>query len=458
MSAAEAGTGAGARGATDVLERTWVDEVERFDRAVVSWIDTDGYPINAATTYGVRRDPEAVELAPFEAPDGPAEGATVLVTFSHVRPQPGVGYDERRYVNVTGTLRRSGERWLVEPSSVAGWDEQRVPFFEYCERNVARGLDYMRQLSEERGVEIRPRLSRGWKFFSATRVPFLTATLVPVFLGGAIARADGFSAWWLVLLALVGASCIHLGLNVVNDVFDTASGADDSVTPTPFSGGSRVIQHGLVSPGAMRRMAVAFFAAGASIGIALAALRGIEILWLGVAGVFLAIFYTAPPLKLAYRGLGDVAVAAGFGPIMVLGTYFVAAQRFTLEAFYASLPVALLIMLVLYVNQVPDRVGDARAGKRTVAVRLSQAAIVRGYAIFAALAFALIAVGAAAGILTPWALLALAPAALVPRVYRGLRDHYDEPYALMPAMGANIGVHALTGLALVVAYVLAIAI
>ena len=114
------------------------------------------------------------------------------------------------------------------------------------------------------------------------------------------------------------------------------------------------------------------YAVGIAIGLYLVATRGIELLWIGIAGVFLSIFYTAPPFKLVHRGLGEICVALGFGPIMVLGTYFVIAQRFTFEAFYASLPVALLIMLVLYVNQIPDKPADEKAGKNTIVVRLSQ--------------------------------------------------------------------------------------
>lgn len=437
------------------LERLETD----FDHAVVSWLDADGYPINAPAAFRVDAGADTVHLDALDVPEPPQAGTEVLVTFSHVRPQPGVGYDERRYVNVRGPLRVTDGGYALEATRTTGWDEAEVPFFEYCERNVPRGLGYLRRISEEQGADFKPRLSRFWTFFTATRMPFLTATLVPVMLGAVVARAHGFTGWWLVVLALVGASCIHLGLNVLNDVFDADSGADDAnVTPTPFSGGSRVIQHGIVSQRAMWAAAAGFFVVGSGIGVGLAVTRGIEILWLGLAGVFLSIFYTAPPFKLVYRGLGDIAVAAGFGPIMLLGTYFVVAQRFTAEAILVSIPVAVLIMLVLYVNQIPDRHGDAAAGKRTVAVRLSQDAIVTGYALFAGGAFAVIVGGVAAGVLTAWTLLALAPAALIPRIHRGLRDHYDEPYELMGAMGLNIGLHALTGLVLILAYVVEIAV
>ncbi len=426
-----------------------------YPHTVVSYIDRHGYPLNVAT--GFRADPYAglVYLDPFDAPDQPAAGEDIELTFSHVRPRPGMGYDQRRYVNLWGRVIRGDAGMAVAPARTAGWNEQRVPFVEYCERNLGRAHGYMARLSEERGAPVRPFLPLRWRLFLATRVPFLTATIVPILLGAVIARSHGYSAWLLTALALVGASCIHLGLNVLNDIFDVSSGADAAnVTPTPFSGGSRVLLYGLVGRRSMWTLALVGFAVGCAIGGYLAFTRATLILWLGVAGVALAIFYTTPPIKLVYRGLGDIAVAAGFGPIMTLGSYAVVARTGSSEALYASVPVALLVMLILYVNQVPDRLGDERAGKRTVAVRLGRAWIIRGYDVFAAIAFALIAGGALGGVMPRWTLLALAAAPLALRVHRGLVSHYDDPYALVPALGSNIALHLLTGLGLIAGYAL----
>ncbi len=437
-----------------ILDQELAAHVATYPHTVVSYVDRDGYPLNVAT--GFRVDPYAglVYIEPFDAPDQPGAGAEIELTFSHVRPRPGTGYDQRRYVNLWGPVIRGDAGLAVAPARTSGWDEQRVPFVEYCERNLRQAHRYMSKLSEERGEPVRPFLPLRWRLFLATRVPFLTATLVPILLGALIAQAHGYSAWPLTVLALAGASCIHLGLNVLNDIFDVSSGADvQNVTPTPFSGGSRVLLYGLVGRRSMWSLALVFFAIGSGIGGYLAFTRATEILWLGVAGVALAVFYTAPPIKLVYRGLGDVAVAAGFGPIMTLGSYAVVARQVSFEALYASLPVALLVMLVLYVNQVPDKLGDERAGKRTVAVRFSPTVIIRGYAVFAVLAFVLIAAGGLVGPMPTWTLLALAAAPLALRVYRGLGAHYDDPYGLVPSLGTNIALHLVTGLLLIAGYV-----
>jgi 1,4-dihydroxy-2-naphthoate octaprenyltransferase len=247
---------------------------------------------------------------------------------------------------------------------------------------------------------------------------------------------------------------------VANDVFDTASGADAAnTTPTQFSGGSRVIHYGLVSMRGMAFLSAAFYLGGIAIGLYLAVERGFwPLFWIGVAGVVLSIAYTAPPFRLVHRGVGEVAVALGFGPIMLLGSYFVQAQRLTFEAVYLSIPVAILIALVLYVNEVPDRPGDAAAGKRTLPVRLSKEAVIRGYAGALAVTYALIGVGAVAGIIARPAIIALATIPTAIRCVRGLRRDYDDPYALMfSTMGKNIQLHLFTGLLLFLGYIMAIA-
>ena len=437
--------------------RDLYQDISQFPHAVLAYVGDDGYPINVAAEFKADPDNETITLQKPEIPVEPREGAQVNVIFSHIRPYPGVGYDQRRYVSVWGTLTKVNGSLEVKPERTHGWDEERMSFFELCERSVPSAHRYMQKLSAEQGKPVKTQMSLGWVFFLATRVPFLTATIVPILLGAVIARNDGFSAWWLFALALLGGSAIHLGLNVANDVSDATSGSDyANVNPTMFSGGSRMIQYGILSLKTMRMVALACYAVGIAIGLYLTATRGVELLWIGLAGVFLSLAYTAPPFRLVHRGLGEIAVALGFGPIMVLGTYFVIAQKLTFEAFYASLPVAIFIMLVLYVNQVPDRPADEKTGKRTIVVRLGKDAIVKGYAASVIVAYLLIVAGAIAGIMPIWTLLALGTIPLALNVYKALTSHYESPYELMDGMGKNIMLHLFSGLALIVGYTIAI--
>jgi 1,4-dihydroxy-2-naphthoate polyprenyltransferase len=432
---------------------------ERYTHAVIAFVDQDGYPMSVATGFRSEPDRGVVVLDGVAGEAAAPPEGEVNVVFSHIRPQPGVGYDERRYVSLWGSLRRTNGHLELLPERVQHWDEQEMSFFEYSERGVPRAHRYMARLSKELGRPVKPKLPAGWLFLRATRLPFLSATFVPVALGTAVAGLNGEWHWWLAILTLLGAACVHLGLNVGNDVFDTLSGADQAnVTPTQFSGGSRVILYGLLSMRQMAAMMIGFYVAGAGIGLYLALTRGFwPLLGIGLTGLFLAVFYTAPPLRLVHRGVGEVAVALGFGPVMAIGAYFVQAQRWSWEAVYASLPVAILIALVLYVNEIPDRPGDAAAGKRTLPVRLSRNAVIRVYVGAVALAFALVAAGAVAGVIPRPTIVALAAAPLAFQVYRGLREHYESPYELMPFMGKGVQLHLATGLLLLAGYAAAIA-
>jgi 1,4-dihydroxy-2-naphthoate octaprenyltransferase len=124
----------------------------------------------------------------------------------------------------------------------------------------------------------------------------------------------------------------------------------------------------------------------------------------------------------------------------------------------ASIPVAIFIALILYVNEIPDREGDARAGKRTLPVILSQRAVIALYGVAATGAFVFVVLAVVLGWLPLPALLALLAVPLAWRVYVGIRASYDQAYALMPVMAANIRVHLVCGVVLLLAYLAVIAV
>jgi 1,4-dihydroxy-2-naphthoate octaprenyltransferase len=138
---------------------------------------------------------------------------------------------------------------------------------------------------------------------------------------------------------------------------------------------------------------------------------------------------------------------------MLLGAYVVQSRGLlTWEPVVASLPIALLVALILYVNEIPDRRGDARAGKLTLPVRLSKATVIAGYRLAAIAAYVIVVAGVVAGLLPVPALLVLLTIPLALQVSRGLEPNYDNPYGLMSIMGVNIKVHLYVGALLLVAY------
>jgi 1,4-dihydroxy-2-naphthoate octaprenyltransferase len=423
---------------------------------IASWVDDAGYPVSVAIDAFV--DPEAGS-ATFAMPAGltvPTD-RDISLTGSHIRPQPGYGYDERRHVTVWGRATAGDHAVTVTGRSAWGWDEAEVPFFEYSERSAPQSRKYFDALSAERGTPVKPRLSFGFLALRTTRLPFLTATIIPVLLGILIAASHGAFDLAAAALTVIGAAFVQLGLNVANDVFDTVQGADDAnVTPTQFSGGSRVIQYGLVSLRQMAGLATVFYVLAGIIGLILLATHGSPaLLVIGVVGFIVSIGYTAPPLKFVYRGLGEIAVALGFGPMMLLGAYVVqTGGALSWEPFVASIPVALLVALILYVNEIPDRRGDARAGKRTLPVRFSPRAVITGYNVAAAAAYVALVIGVVVGVLPIPTLLMLLTIPLALQVSRGLAPNYDNPYGLMAIMGVNVKLHLAAGVALLVGYLI----
>ena len=437
-----------------------LDRLATFPFALLTFVGDDGYPMSAAVAFDVDAASGRVVFTPPAGLGVPFD-REISLTGSHIRPQPGFGYDERRHITLWGRAGAADDaRLMLEPTAAWGWDEASIPFPEYVERTVGQSRRYLARLSAELGRPVKPRLSFGWLTMRATRLPFLSATFIPVSIGLAIAAVHGYFDLPSAVLTLVGAASVHLGLNVANDVFDARLGADDkNVNPTKYSGGSRVIQYGLVSLRRMTYISAGFYAIALAVGLVLLLTRYSEaLLVIGVLGILLSIFYTAPPLKLVYRGLGEITTAIGFGPLMLVGAYVVQSVGVLRpEPFVASIPIALLVALILYVNEVPDRSADARAGKGTLPVRLAQDAVINIYVIAAGAAFAAIIAGVLAGLLPIPALLALLPIPLALRVREGLVRYYDQPYGLMAVMAANIQVHLYVGVLLLLSYVVVLA-
>lgn len=424
-------------------------QLGRFPHAVLIALDSRGYPLAVAAPFRVQGG--EVTLTPVRTGmEPPRATQNAQLVFSHIRPLPGYGYDERAYIELTGSLTTEADPWIFAPRMARGWDEQTLPFFELCERALPQARRYLQALSRERGVPVVPRMGWGWKLFNATRAPFLTATLVPVGLGLAAAAYDGPFSWKLAGLTTLGGVAAHLAINITNDIFDTRSGADEvNVTPTMFSGGSRVLQYGLLSMSEMSALAAACYGVAIASGLSLVSQSGPGLLGLGAAGLLIGYFYTAPPLQLVHHGLGELAVAVGFGPIMVLGPYYVQRGHYAVWPVVLSIPVALFVMLILYANEIPDRVADARVGKRTLVVRLSPRAVVRGYVAAAAAAYGTVVGGAAGRILPAPTLAGLATIPLAVRAARGINRHFDRPYEVMQALQDNIVLHLSTGVLLI---------
>lgn len=212
--------------------------------------------------------------------------------------------------------------------------------------------------------------SRFQAWYQASRPPFFVATLIPLTLGLVLAGVETHR--WLpgrFLLILLASFFVHLAANLANDLFDHLMGADADES----IGGSRVIQERLITPRQLVHALIILYLAALLLAWLLVRLSGQTGLWAIVAFSGLSsLFYTAPPIRYGYRGLGELSVFLNMGLIMVGGTHWVLAEHWRWDIFWHALPIGLMVANILYYQSLPDMVTDARVGKRTLAVRLGR--------------------------------------------------------------------------------------
>jgi 1,4-dihydroxy-2-naphthoate octaprenyltransferase len=294
------------------------------------------------------------------------------------------------------------------------------------------------------------------RYLLATRPAFLTITLVGVLLGFASAwhAGAGFDvpvAGMTLLLAVLA----HAGVNVLNDYYDHLNGSDAANCDRlfPYTGGSRFIQNGVLTPRQTLLFGLLLFLAVIVGGLWLIGQAGFGLFWIGLAGLWIGWAYSAPPLRLNSRGLGEFCVAAGF-LLVVIGADFVQRAGIGAMAAWVGLPYALLVTNILYINQFPDRAADLAAGKRHWVTRLAPAPAARVYALIllGQLGWLLALVGM--GTLPAWSLIAL-PASLPALIAaRDLHRFAREPARLAPAIRATIAAAHLLAVLLVLGLVL----
>ncbi len=200
----------------------------------------------------------------------------------------------------------------------------------------------------------------------AARPRTLTAGVVPVVVGSALAYRAGSFRLPVAIATLAAAILIQIGTNLANDYYDFVGGADTEARLGPV----RVTQAGLITPTTVRNAALGTLAMAALVGCYLIVVGGWPILAIGAVSLLAALAYSAGPYPLAHQGLGDVFVFAFFGVIAVNGTAYLQCGRLWPLALLSSIPVACLATTILVVNNLRDVDTDRTAGKRTLAVRL----------------------------------------------------------------------------------------
>jgi len=271
------------------------------------------------------------------------------------------------------------------------------------------------------------------------RAPFLLVTLISVLVGVSVAvyepHPHPINLLYLAL-AFVGALLSHIAVNVFNEYFDYKSGVDFKTMKTPFSGGSGVLPAGLLSPRIVYILGIACVAVIVGIGGYFVYARGPLIIPVGVVGIFTVYFYTThitrSPLLCA------IAPGLGFGPLMVLGTYFALTGTYSLAAGLASLIPAFLVSNLLLLNQFPDVDADASVARRHLPITIGRERSSVVYILMVLAAYLALIISVLVGVLPYLALLGLLTLPFGLLVVMGVRRYHDQIEKLVPVMGRNV--------------------
>ena len=255
-------------------------------------------------------------------------------------------------------------------------------------------------------------------WYQASRAPFFVATLIPLSLAGVIAYKQGGwnTARWLVIL--LASFLVHMNTNLANDYFDFLSGADAGES----IGGSRVLQDGKLTLSEIRGAMILFYLVAFVCGLWIVWVT--QLWWLTLLMLFSflsSLFYTAPPVRYGYFGLGELFVGINMGPIMVAGGAAAISGRFIPEAVWLSLPIGFMVAMILYYQSLPDIDEDRAVGKRTVASRLGQPSAIWGERFFVAITLTSVILLVIGGLLSPVALISLLTLMLAWRTDRLIR-------------------------------------
>lgn len=260
-------------------------------------------------------------------------------------------------------------------------------------------------------------------------------TLTSMAIGGLLASNHPRFNLALFALAAVGSVIAHAANNMINDHFDLSSGLDTESYPRALYAPHPVLS-GLVSRRELRTGILIANGLDAAIMIVLAVTQSPAIVWFALAGLFLSVFYVAPPLRLKSRGLGEPSVFLIWGPVMVGGTYFASTGDLSVEVLWASVPYALLVTSVLMGKHLDKMPWDVRENVRTLPALLGEGAARRTTLLLMVAFYVSVIALAATGIITWWCLLVLGALPACARTWSTFSkpkpDSPPEGYPLWP--------------------------
>jgi len=272
-------------------------------------------------------------------------------------------------------------------------------------------------------------------WFNETRPPFLLLTPITYSVGIASAYIVGSFDVFRALLGLVGVLLAHVSINVINDYFDYKSGLDFTTKPTPFSGGSGLLISGILQAKDVYKFAVGSLIIGSAIGLYFAYTMGWMLLPL-VAAAAISIYFYTPAFSHWY--IGEIITGTNFGPLMVLGGYFIMAGQYSYNALAAGVIPGILVGTLLFLNEFPDMEADEGVGRKNVVISLGLEKASKIYVALIAATYAWVLICIATSLLPYTTLVTFITLPTALKATRGVLQDHGDIGKLIPAMGANV--------------------
>ena len=272
-------------------------------------------------------------------------------------------------------------------------------------------------------------------WFMETRPSFLLLTPIAFSVGLASAYLEGSFHAPRALLGLIGVLLAHISINVINDYFDYKSGLDLKTKPTPFSGGSGMLPSGVLEAKDVYRFAMGSLIVGSIIGVYFVLTTGWMLLPL-IAVAAISIYFYTPVFSRLY--VGEIITGLNFGPLMVLGGYFIMTGYYGVKPLSVGIIPGILVGTLLFLNEFPDVEADKAVGRRNVVILLGLAQASKIYAVLIASAYIWVFASIILGLMPPTTLVTYLTLPLALKAVKGVLTDHDDVGRLIPAMGANV--------------------
>ncbi len=284
------------------------------------------------------------------------------------------------------------------------------------------------------------------------RFQYIPLTVILVSLGTAIAAYEGYFHFGHFLLAMFGSILVHITVNVINDYHDYVDGIDLNTQRTPFSGGSGVLPSSLLKPKQAFWFGTISLLIAMVIGFYFVMVKGWLLFPLLLMAGFSAYFYN---IYLSKWHMGEIFAGLGFGPLLILGSYYVQTGRYSWETLFASLAPGILTSNLLFLNEFPDWEADQKGGRRHFVISLGKKDASYLFVALLTASYLCILIGALTKIMPMVTLIGLGTIGLGWKAAKGALKYYDSTEKLIPVLGTNVITILGTQALLAVGYVIA---